>query len=140
MNYMPTTEVSKEVRKVLKKAFPDTKFSVRSEIYSGGSSIDVRWTNGASEDKVEQVIGQYHGSDFDGMIDLKSSNGRPYGNDYIFCHRTVTDDIKLKEAQEIAKKYGVNEEISDINRIGNIRIGEEWLNNLVWRSLKEKDL
>lgn len=139
MDYMPTTAVAKEVKQVLKKTFPNTKFSVRSDMYSGGSSIDVRWTNGASEDKVEQAIGQYHGSEFDGMIDLKSSNGRPYGNDYIFCQREVTDDIKLKEAQAIAKKYGVEEEIS-IERMGNIRIGVDWLNNLVWRSLKEKDL
>ncbi len=41
MDYMPTTELAKEVRKILKKVFPDTKFSVRSDIYSGGSSIDV---------------------------------------------------------------------------------------------------
>jgi hypothetical protein len=34
------------IRAELKKAFPGVKFSVRSETFSGGDSIDVKWMDG----------------------------------------------------------------------------------------------
>jgi predicted RNA methylase len=76
-DYPPTTtiatvECAKLIRAALKRAFPDTKFSVRSSKYSMGSSIDVSWTDGPTRRMVETLAGQYHGSSFDGMIDLKS--------------------------------------------------------------------
>jgi len=45
-NYESTADTAKRVRKALKHYFPAVKFSVHSKVYSGGSSIDVRWTDG----------------------------------------------------------------------------------------------
>ena len=69
--YFSCAETAKYVRVALKKAFPNQKFSVRSHVYSGGASIDVSWDNGVSTDKVNEVIKQFEGAGFDGMIDLK---------------------------------------------------------------------
>jgi hypothetical protein len=44
--YLSCAETAKLVRKVLKTAFQGVKFSVRSDTYSGGASIDIRWTDG----------------------------------------------------------------------------------------------
>jgi hypothetical protein len=71
--YIPVAETAKFVRKALKSAFPAIKFSVRSESYSGGSSIDVGWMDGPTAKMVDNVISQFKGSRFDGMIDLKQS-------------------------------------------------------------------
>lgn len=74
MNYISVADTAKLIRKDLKRHFPAIKFSVRSESYSGGASINIYWTNGPTTDQVENVVCAYNGSGFDGMIDLKYSN------------------------------------------------------------------
>ena len=69
--YLGATETAKVVRKMLKKHFSDTKFSVRSESYSMGSAVNVKWIDGPTESEVNSVVGVLAGSGFDGMIDLK---------------------------------------------------------------------
>lgn len=70
-DYLTVAETAKLVRKALKPAFPGVKFSVRSDSYSGGASIDVYWTDGPTENAVTEVTEGYAGSRFDGQIDLK---------------------------------------------------------------------
>lgn len=62
-------EVAKLARKALRNKFPDIKFSVRSESYSGGCAIRVSWLDGPTSDEVDAVTDQFRGSRFDGMID-----------------------------------------------------------------------
>ena len=69
--YIPVKDVAKLVRKALKLAHPETRFSVRSQSYSGGSSIHVVWTDGPPEQDVSVVVKVYQGARFDGTIDLK---------------------------------------------------------------------
>ncbi len=72
--YLSCAETAKLLRQALAREFSGTKFSVRSSVYSMGASIDVRWTDGPAYKRVDAVCGQFEGSDFDGMIDLKCSN------------------------------------------------------------------
>lgn len=72
--YLSVAETAKLVRQALKKAFPGVKFSVRSQSYAGGASIDIRWTNGPTVKMVDAVADQFSGADFDGMIDMKIHN------------------------------------------------------------------
>lgn len=73
-DYLSCAETAKLIRAALKRAFPGAKFSVRSNTYSGGASIDIGWTDGPIPAEVEAVTGAYSGADFDGMIDLKTYN------------------------------------------------------------------
>lgn len=73
MKHYTCAETAKLVRQALKANFPQVRFSVRSNTYSGGASIDVHWTDGPTEDQVDAVAGRYEGAGFDGMIDLKYS-------------------------------------------------------------------
>lgn len=57
------------VRPALKAAFPGVKFSVRSETYSGGASISISWTDGPTEQAVQDITDQFRSVDFDGMTD-----------------------------------------------------------------------
>ena len=68
--YLTCAETAKLVRKELKKHFPKTKFSVRSNTYSMGASIDVKWKDGPTCKQVESVVSVYGGKGFDGSIDL----------------------------------------------------------------------
>lgn len=68
--FIPSTEVAKLVRKMLRGAFGSTtKFSVVTDKYSGGSTIVVSWTDGPSREEVQEVIGHLHSAVFDGMTD-----------------------------------------------------------------------
>jgi hypothetical protein len=71
--YLSCAETAKLLRGALKAAFPGVRFSVRSHTYSMGASIQVEWTDGPRRKDVEIVTRQYEGSDFDGMVDLKTS-------------------------------------------------------------------
>ena len=70
--YLTCAETAKLVRAALKQEFPGQKFSVRSDTYSGGASIDVSWTDGPTAKSVDAVVGVFAGADFDGSIDLKT--------------------------------------------------------------------
>lgn len=69
--YVSVAETAKYVRAALAKAFPGQKFSVRSESYAGGASINIAYKGGPSAKRVEEVISPFKGGDFDGMIDMK---------------------------------------------------------------------
>lgn len=71
--YFNVVETAKLIRQSLKAAFPGVKFSVKSESYSGGSSVNVYWVDGPSKGAVDDVIGAYQAGRFDGMIDMAYS-------------------------------------------------------------------
>lgn len=85
-SYLSAAETAKLVRKALKAKFQGVKFSVRTSTYSGGASIDVRWTNGPLVQEVDPIVKVFEGSGFDGMIDLKYGKThylKPDGSVYI---------------------------------------------------------
>lgn len=71
--FLSCAETAKLVRVALKSAFPGVKFSLRSDQYSGGASVSVRWTDGPIVSGVRAVTGNYTGGGFDSSIDLAYS-------------------------------------------------------------------
>lgn len=69
--HISTTDTAKCIRATLKAKFPRTKFSVRSSMYSGGSSIRVSWTDGPTDKLVSAYLAPFEGAGFDGSIDMK---------------------------------------------------------------------
>jgi hypothetical protein len=102
--HLTCAETAKLLRAQLKRDFPGTKFSVRSDTYSGGASIRVRYTDGPKKAAVDKVAQLYAGATFDGMIDLKSyhtswlrdEDGEPqevhFGADFVFVDRDVSPE------------------------------------------------
>ena len=64
--FVEVTEVATLVRRSLKKHFPDVNFLVRSNRYSGGTSVVVCWKAGPQESEVTAKVKQYEGSRLDG--------------------------------------------------------------------------
>lgn len=105
VTYLTCTETAKLVRQALKAAWPGVKFSVRSNRYAGGASIDVKWTDGPTEYAVKRVTGLYCGATFDGMQDLKEYHQSlladehgdvrevHFGADFIFQRREVSAEL-----------------------------------------------
>jgi hypothetical protein len=71
--YISCADTAKLVRKALKREFAGVTFSVRSQTYAGGASINVRWTDGPRSADVDPILKRYEGGRFDGMIDMAYS-------------------------------------------------------------------
>jgi Large polyvalent protein associated domain 29 len=106
-------ETAKLLRAALKEVFATTKFSVRSDNYAGGASIDVRWVDGPTSKDVQRICKQFDGADFDGMQDLKTYktqlvNGKPiqYGADFVFAKRILPAAFLTKIAQDYCNQFG----------------------------------
>jgi hypothetical protein len=108
---------AKRIRKILKAKFPGIKFSVRSHSYSGGSSVDVKWTDGPMTEEVEKLIKPLQSATFDGMIDLESHVAVPgvdengevvdiVGAKYIFATREKSPEYAAKLDSLMTEKYG----------------------------------
>lgn len=102
--YLTVTDTAKLIRKALRSEFPSVKFSVRSSKYSMGASIDISWTDGPTSQAVDRIAKLYQGATFDGMTDSKNHHDSvlahedgnvevvSYGADFVFVHRTLSDD------------------------------------------------
>lgn len=111
--YLSCAETAKLVRAALGESFPGVKFSVRSSTYSGGASINVRWTDGPSGAAVKAVTDQFEGAYFDGMIDYKGCryatlDGEPvrFGADFIFENRENSDAAIALAIAVVCAKFG----------------------------------
>lgn len=67
--WISPADIAGMVRKTLKGAFPETKFSVRSS----SCSVYVRWEDGPTQKEVDAVVDQYETRGFDGSIDMGHS-------------------------------------------------------------------
>lgn len=125
--YVSVTDTAKLIRRALKEAFPEIKFSVTSKSYSGGASINVAWLDGPQTEQVEAIAKAFQGGYFDGMTDYKGGHkhaldGEPvrFGGDFVFCNRhwnpgtrtnllTVLASRSPEEKRTIAARLGVAE-------------------------------
>jgi hypothetical protein len=86
---LSVAQTAKLLRTELRKAFPRVRFSVRSQRYAGGASINVS-LNDASADTsaVREVADAFQSCDFDGNTDSTMvrprTNGVRYGAHYVF--------------------------------------------------------
>ena len=64
-------EVAVLIRQALAVRWPKRKFSVRTEVYAGGASVQVSWPFVSEVDDTEafMIARQFQGKDFDGMTD-----------------------------------------------------------------------
>jgi len=100
---------AQQIREKLKAAFPDVKFSVTSNSYSGGNSVHVEWTDGPTTSMVENISGAYQYGHFDGMTDSYDySNSRddiPQVK-YVQERRTMSDKTREFITNQLTARWG----------------------------------
>ena len=107
--YLSCADTARHLRQALKRTFSGVKFSVRSETYAGGASIDVSWTNGPTEKAIKTLVDEFAGADFDPSQDLKTYRAPElvpdpehgarevhHGADFVFCERNTSDELASK--------------------------------------------
>jgi hypothetical protein len=104
VRYVSAVDTAKLIRKTLRAGWPGVRFSVRTNTYAGGASIDVRWTDGPTEADVRRTTELYAGSTFDGMTDTKSFHDTVlvgpdgpeevhFGAHHVFATRDLSDEL-----------------------------------------------
>jgi hypothetical protein len=96
-------DTAKLIRTELKRTFPYCKFSVKSDY----DSINVRWNNGPSEEKVKEKIGQYQTGHYEEITKEYGFDSSPYNNKYLFYQREIDHDIVVRESRRVSLEWGV---------------------------------
>ena len=123
-NRIPTTAVAKLIRAALKEEFPTTKFSVRSKSYTGGSSINIYWTDGPVDEyatgplytdhgvkEVRPIARYFAGATFDGRDDSMHYHETPvgmatvrFGANFVFTRRTLSGEATARAELEFRRE------------------------------------
>ena len=88
---------AKAIRERLKAEFPEVKFSIKSDNFSGGNSVHISWMDGPIESLVSRITDAYQYGNFDGMTDcynyhnISPDLGCP-GSKYVSCSRSQSPE------------------------------------------------
>lgn len=78
------TQTAAEIKRVLATVWPDVKFSVTSERYSGGRAIRASWVDGPTDREVRGVMDVFQDTHFDGSDDSTHHSGPVEWNGHRF--------------------------------------------------------
>ena len=119
-----SAQTAAAIRAELKKTFPEIKFSVTSETYSMGSSVNISYIDGVTTKQVEAVVKKYQYGHFDSMIDCyEVSNNRkdiPQVK-FVMVRREKSDEAKallmaeLHEIHPASKDLEYNDYFKEMN-------------------------
>lgn len=120
-----TAGIAQLIREALKASFPGVKFSVTSSTYAGGSSVDIEYCDGPSEQQVKQVYARFISGHFDGSKDRYVYHQEPtvidasgqlrresYGAKYLSTRRNYSaaygfflNSLDLRERPTLARQF-----------------------------------
>ena len=119
-----SAQAAKEIKTILKAKYPTTKFSVKSDNFAGGNSVDVQWVFGPTYNEVENIVKRRQYGYLDGMQDMYVHTGSaldvlPGGVvkevacvKYVQCNRqtahTLTDYKYREDVLKVFAKIGTD--------------------------------
>ena len=109
--YYSAADTAKIIRAELKVAFPNVKFSVRSETFSLGSAVCVHWENGPTEKAVCAITSDKYQSYVPdhSVRSIPLPNGkRAYYAKFITTSRRFSQDVTESEVNEQMRRYGLS--------------------------------
>ncbi len=125
---------AKAIRKELKEAFPLIAFSVRSSVYSGGSSVRIDWVDGPISDEVRRLVGKYQYGHFNGQEDIyENTNSRediPQVK-YVQVSRAISGDISREVFNLVKKTHAGWENVTSLYEY-NAELQAKWRVNCAW--------
>jgi len=142
---------AKNIRAELKEAYPGVAFSVRSQSFTGGSAIDVSWTDGPTAAQVEKIVGKYQCGNFDGMTDSYEYRRGGWtdhhgGAKYVHTRRDQSAALVARAIAQLVEKYGAH----DVPTTEDYKAGRAWtttplggkpeMHYWCWQSLISREL
>lgn len=107
---------SANIKRELAEAFPGIKFSVRSDSFSGGDSVDIGWLDGPTSKEVEAITSKYRRGSFDGMTDCYDYDHSAYtaavdqwlgSARYVHCQRGSSDEVTHATARLLCEAHRI---------------------------------
>ena len=102
---------AKNIRIELSRAFPDVRFSVRSDRFSGGDAIRISWVDGPTTAQVDAIAKRYEAGTFDGMTDTynyRADHGwcDAFGDaKYVQTHRDYSDALIARVLGRVYREW-----------------------------------
>jgi hypothetical protein len=127
---------TKNIKKELTLKYPGIKFSIKSETYSGGNSIDVTWYDGPTQKEVDSIIHKYNDHETDYTGDYRDPTNDVFnelygGAKYVFSNRHMSDETLN------ALKTWAQDLIERKDHFANNSCGIE---NLIWKLVSEYNI
>lgn len=102
---------AKNLRKLLKAAWPKVKFSVTTSKFSGGNSMSIRWIDGPTTKQLEAISDRFSPGWFDGQTDSYQYETSPWSETfgsakYINTNRGYSDAVIEKAIAAVVAEYG----------------------------------
>lgn len=121
-------KAAKEIKTLLQKAYPTVSFSVRSQNYSNGNSVSIRWNLGPIEEDIYKLVSKFQYGHFDGMTDM-------------YEYSNTRSDIPQSKYVHCTREYKTEEEV-DNDKIGFGKHGYQhlWLAERTLIHIIAKDL
>ena len=131
---------AKQIRQILKQAFPTTKFSVTSDSFAGGNAVDIRWTDGPTSKQVDALTSVYKMGHFDGMTDCyKYSNSRsdlPQVK-FVQTHRSLSDNTVQRAYHSAKSHYADLADTTSVDDVFPHSIGMAWTGRTMFEAAAE---
>ena len=128
--------VAKVIRQDLKKNYPLTKFSVKSDY----SAVRISYTDGPNRNEVEKLLARYEYGSFDGMEDIYNFDNMIDGLfqcKYVFVDRQISDELNKTVLNKIKSKWG---NIMDLSENDFFKEFQCWKNNFVYRFINDNNI
>ena len=102
---------AKLIKKRLTALYPGVKFSVRSDVFSMGDSVDIRWTDGPLRESIEVITKQYQNGSFNSMEDIYEYEAIDpalgcEGAKYVNCHHELSPKHRAMLEEKAVEHYG----------------------------------
>lgn len=126
-------QCAKLIREELKRDYPTIKFTVRSENYSMGNSIDVSFSDRYDLLKeIEDKLNKYQDGKFDGMTDCYDYSPNPHNlprTKFLFIKCEVSNDLKDKIYTKLAENFGISDKN---NNMEWYKVFNSWKDQVLW--------
>jgi hypothetical protein len=147
-------ESSAWLKQELKRRFPATKFSVRMSSGTGYGMAHVKWTDGPTTTRVDEVLAICEGEGFDGMTDCATFKKTrtvfdPKRGEWvrprlrlINTHRKLSEACELMIARAIGKRYHADVPARDLwdrtSPFGEACTYDNSWRRLIWRASSDR--
>ena len=106
------TEAAKtalHIKNILKREYPSVKFSVTSDNFANGNSVDIRWIDGIPTKDIESFSHQFQYGNFDGMTDCYNYDNKHGYNQakYVHCSREISQEKRDTIQEQLAKLMNI---------------------------------
>lgn len=132
-------QAAQAIRKELKLAFPNIKFSVKSQSFSMGDSVDIRWIDGPTTKQVDAITKKYQEGSFNAMEDIYEYGKNPLNlpqSKYVMAQRELSDEFKQSELIKFNKYYQVD---FTLDTLRTERLFNSWADQIFYQFMNKED-